>query len=369
MADAHKNFAYSTVATAPGRYGTSLVVASGEGGRFPTPPFNATVWPTGAQPTSANAEIVRVTAIDTDNFTIARIQEDTNRRNIVVGDQIAATITNLTLSDAEGTKQTWAPFVMGSGAATSVQTLATATDYNSVASLYVFPITVPQDIRFNQIIVPYNLSLITSTEAISNTYSSLFGLYSLNGNTLSLISSNSFSIAESLNSVSATWNYPTTTHTTGYGYNGFPGAPVTASTQFAAYVTGSRGAGLQFGGNMKLSPDIYWIGLMSLRNTAGTNNFGLSLSGIVGQQINPVNQGGSGASVLIPIGLAASAWTNINTHLTAWWGRHIAGILTATSLTNFSGTGIPGTIGLGNIGGDVASATATILPTVTFVST
>jgi hypothetical protein len=68
MADAHKNFAYSTIATAPSPAvsGTSLVVASGQGTLFPTPPFNATVWPSNAQPTSFNAEIVRVTAISTD---------------------------------------------------------------------------------------------------------------------------------------------------------------------------------------------------------------------------------------------------------------------------------------------------------------
>jgi hypothetical protein len=103
MADAHKNFAYSTVATAPSpaSSGTSLVVAAGEGAKFPAVPFNATVWPVGAQPSTTNAEIVRVTNISTDTLTITRAQESTAARSIVVGDQIAATITAKTLTDVE----------------------------------------------------------------------------------------------------------------------------------------------------------------------------------------------------------------------------------------------------------------------------
>lgn len=101
MADARKNFAYSTVATAPSpaSSGTSLVVATGDGTKFPSAPFNATVWPVSSQPTTANAEIVRVTAIATDTFTITRAQESSSARSIVVGDQIAATITKKTLDD------------------------------------------------------------------------------------------------------------------------------------------------------------------------------------------------------------------------------------------------------------------------------
>ena len=94
MADSHKNFAYSTILTAPSPAdsGTSLVVQSLDGAKFPTVPFNATVWPTGTQPLTTNAEIVRVTAISTDTFTITRAQESSTARSIVVGDQIAATI-------------------------------------------------------------------------------------------------------------------------------------------------------------------------------------------------------------------------------------------------------------------------------------
>lgn len=92
--DAQKNFAYSSVAAAPSPAdtGTSLVVAAAEGVRFPAVPFDATVWPTGAQPLPTNAEMVRVTAIATDTLTIVRARQGSTARLIVVTDQIAATI-------------------------------------------------------------------------------------------------------------------------------------------------------------------------------------------------------------------------------------------------------------------------------------
>lgn len=91
-----KNFAYSTVATAPSpaTSGTSLVVASGEGARFPTASFKAVIWPAGVQPLSSNAEIVNVTAVSTDTLTITRAQESSSARTVIVGDQIAAILTS-----------------------------------------------------------------------------------------------------------------------------------------------------------------------------------------------------------------------------------------------------------------------------------
>jgi len=103
VADAHANLAYSSVATAPSpaTSGTSLTVAAGDGAKFPAVPFNATVWPAGAIPLTTNAEIVRVTARATDTLTITRTQEGTSARSVVVGDQIAATITAKSLTDIE----------------------------------------------------------------------------------------------------------------------------------------------------------------------------------------------------------------------------------------------------------------------------
>jgi len=101
--DAHQNLAYSTIAIAPlpATSGTSLTVAAGDGARFPTTPFNCTVWPTGAIPLQTNGEIIRVTNIVGDVLTITRAQEGTTARAIVVGDQIANTITAKVITDIE----------------------------------------------------------------------------------------------------------------------------------------------------------------------------------------------------------------------------------------------------------------------------
>ena len=77
----------------PATSGTSLFVTAGHGARFSTPPFNATIWPASAVADPSNAEIVRVTAITADLFTITRAQEGSIARPVVVGDLIAATIT------------------------------------------------------------------------------------------------------------------------------------------------------------------------------------------------------------------------------------------------------------------------------------
>lgn len=107
MADAHKNFAYSTVAggTAVGSSsGTTLTVATGDGAKFPAAPFNLTVWPASTMPLASNAEIMRVTGISTDTFTVTRNAETGGAAltGIANGYQVAATITAKTLQDVEG---------------------------------------------------------------------------------------------------------------------------------------------------------------------------------------------------------------------------------------------------------------------------
>lgn len=78
--DAAKNIAIAVVTQGYNSSATSIIVASGFGARFPTPPFNAEWWDSTNYPNPAddpNYEIVRVTAISTDTFTIVRGQETT----------------------------------------------------------------------------------------------------------------------------------------------------------------------------------------------------------------------------------------------------------------------------------------------------
>ncbi len=362
------NFAISAIDTAPtpNNTGTSLVVSAGTGSLFPDTPFYATIWPTGEQPTSENAEIVLVVSKSTDTFTVERAQEDTNAKNIIVGDQISAAITAQTLVEAENSFATWSPFIYSSAAATSLQTLASASGQSSSGSLFVFPVTVNNNIYFNQAILPVSMSYTTSNAQGSNSYYSYFGLYTMNASTaLSLMATGSFSIAESMNGLSRTWSFPTTTNTSGYGYDTLA---MSNTAQIVNYISGTRAVGMQFGSEMHLTNGIYYLGLMSLRSTANNSGAGVIISGVIGQIIDPPHLAGSVSGVL-PIGSVASLWGGTNVgNSTQWWGRHMVAFVTATSLGNFGGTTVPDSINLSALGASAANSTATILPTVTFYS-
>lgn len=101
--DAHRNLALATVAVAPSPAlsGTSLIITAGFVGLFPAVPFNCTIWPSTASPTDANAEIVRVTNIVGDIFTIVRAQEGTTAKAIQSGYRIGNTVTAKVFTDIE----------------------------------------------------------------------------------------------------------------------------------------------------------------------------------------------------------------------------------------------------------------------------
>lgn len=105
--DPHKNFVYSTVATAPSpaTTGTSLVIQAGDQAWWPDPAvvgaYNVEIYPVSATPTNANAEVVRVTAKSSATLTIVRAQEGSTARTVIVGDQIALAISTKVLTDVE----------------------------------------------------------------------------------------------------------------------------------------------------------------------------------------------------------------------------------------------------------------------------
>lgn len=379
MADSHKNFAYSTLTNAPGTSGTTFSVQAGDGALFPTAPFNCTVWPTGVQPTSANAEIVRVTSKSTDDFTVttspSRNQEGSTNQNVASGWQIAAAITAKTFTDVEEASyiNSWSPAIAVS-AGTGLQTLAANSSTTGTGSIYVFPMTMPFPVRFNQIIMAQSLSYMTTNSggvnsSVTNTYFSNFGLYSMTSNSLALISSNSFSIVETLASRSLTWNYPTTTATAGYGYGtSFSGVGnITDNTQMSSYISGLRCVGLQFGGEMSISAGMYWMGILTYRTTSGSvSSMGLSHAGIVGQIINPINMAGS-ASGPMPLGMAAQEFGQSNVRISGWNGRFIMGFATNTAQAGYGGTRLPDVLELANF--QTINTIGTVLPLVSFVST
>jgi hypothetical protein len=74
-----------TVAPSPADSGTSLTVQTGQGTLFPTTPFDAVVVPEGELPTIDNAEIITVTDVTSNVFTITRAQGVSSAKNIGVG--------------------------------------------------------------------------------------------------------------------------------------------------------------------------------------------------------------------------------------------------------------------------------------------
>lgn len=114
MSDVHANFGYGvvTVAPSPATSGTALSVSNADAAAFPDPAsgeYNVTVWPDASQPTNGTAEILRFTAKGAADsggaghtqFTITRTQESTSARIVIIGDQLAISITKKTLTDVE----------------------------------------------------------------------------------------------------------------------------------------------------------------------------------------------------------------------------------------------------------------------------
>jgi len=242
------------------------------------------------------------------------------------------------------TLSTWHPWFPA-----SVSTLTQGGIGVSTASAMVVPFVLEENLTFNCINFLQSLSFVSSTISGQQAISSQFGLFSNNAGTLSLISSNSFSIGATVSSVSATINFPTTTATSGYGYN-----TVTASTTAQAHslfgTAGNRIVQLQFGGNMSLAPGCYWLGL---HQRQGTTNAGVGVSsGFVGNAMNSTSNVG-------PIGSSTAAFSNNTVY---HQGAH--GWFTSTGLAGHSGTNLPGTMGLTGFNNAI-----NVRPLVTFMST
>lgn len=171
--DAHQNLAISAVATAPSpaTSGTSLVVTTGQGARFPAAPFNVTIWPAATQPDPSNAEVVRVTAVATDTLTIVRAQEGTSARTVVVTDQIAVSVTAKTLTDVEtwvnqqqalalGTSGVQACYTVPGAALVSGST--TTTTLNANRDWY-FPVLCADTVTFDQVALEVTTAAGAST--------------------------------------------------------------------------------------------------------------------------------------------------------------------------------------------------------------
>ncbi len=302
MADLHKNFAYSTIATAPSpaASGTSLVVAAGQGALFPVTPFNATIWPTGVQPTSSNAEIVRVTNISTDTFTITRTQEGTNARTVVVGDQIAATITAQTLTDVEGAL----PSVITGLSFQNRQLGASTQSAAGLNTLWLAPFKVPANnyISMSTLLLMQSFTG-TATSNQTNTFGQTIRWALFSNNTTnstrvdSWISGSITMQAWNSGTVSASWAYEGTTSSSG-------------ATGILTQVYGLRQ--MQDVINSSMPPGLYVFGFALSTSTAGASSI-MRTFGMVMDNPTPVAMGTIGGATNASIGIVDGGKYSVTT--------------------------------------------------------
>ena len=219
----------------------------------------------------------------------------------------------------------------------------------STASALVFPLPIVQDVSFNHVKILQSLSVVTSTISGQQTISSQFGLYSNNAGTLSQISSGSFSMALTVSSVSGTISFPSATGTSGYAY-GTSSWSTTAQAQSLFGTAGNRAIDLQFGGNLSLAPNLYWMGVHQRQSTSSAA-VGLS-SGFVGNAMN-------GTTNVGPIGQSTA---NFSSNSAFHFGAH--GFYTSTGSAGYSGTALPDSMLLSGFKNNV-----NVMPMVTFMST
>jgi hypothetical protein len=292
MADFHTNFAYSTIATAPSpaTSGTSLVVHAGDGTLFPVTPFNATIWPIGAQPTSANAEIVRVTNITGDTFTITRTQESTGARTVVVGDQIAATITAKTLTDVE----TALPSVVTAISLQNRQLGASTQSAVGQNSLWLAPFKVPANTYVSMSTLMLLQSFTgTATSNQTNTFGQTIRWALFSNNTTnstrvdSWISGSITMQVWNSGTVSASWAYEGTTSSS-------------AATGILTQVYGLRQHKEVI--NSSMPPGLYVFGFALSTSTGGASSI-MRTFGMVMDNPVPVAMGSIGAATNASIGI------------------------------------------------------------------
>lgn len=219
----------------------------------------------------------------------------------------------------------------------------------STASAWIFPFIVDEPIKFNELRILQNHSYVTTNTSGGQTITSGYGIFSLNGATLSSISSSSYSIAMTGSGVSATFSFMTSTGTAGYTYS----TTAITGTNHGNSLFGSLGArvaGLQFGNSMSLGPGLYYLGIHQRQSTTGAL-VGIS-SALVGNAMGVMNN-------VAPFGSASSAiTTNHSVRLGAW------GPFTSTNSAGHSGTRLPASMALSGIAGTVS-----IMPMMTFLST
>jgi hypothetical protein len=145
----------------------------------------------------------------------------------------------------------------------------------SSASLFLYPFFLDNYVAFNAIRMLQTHSLVSSTISGQQTISSRWGIFTLNVETLSLLTSFSLSQAWTQSSVSGTVSFATTTLTSGYGY-GTSSFSTTALGQSLFGTAFPRIVDLVLSSSaLTFSPGRYWLGLLQVQSSSSAN-IGLS---------------------------------------------------------------------------------------------
>jgi hypothetical protein len=260
------------------------------------------------------------------------------------GLSVGVSASSLIISGAQpGTLSTYVPYWPASTTSQVLGSMGTST-----ASALVFPVIIDDAVIFNAVRLLYSASFVSSTVSGQQTISSNFGIFSNNAGTLSRISSGSFSLALTVSSVSATLSLPTSTNSAGYTY-GTVSASTTANAHSLFGTAGNRVADMVFGGNMTLTPGLYWIGLHQ-RQSSSSANVGMSTA-MVGNAMNGTSGNG-------PLGSSTAAFSNSAAY---HMGAH--GFYTSTGSAGYSGTNLPSSLILTAFNNNV-----NVMPMVTFMS-
>ena len=153
--DAHANLASAVVDTAPSPddSGTSLVVATGHGARFPAADgagnneFMAVIYPDGDFPTLDNAEVVRVTDVTGDVLTIVREQENTTAINVSAGNRIMGVLSSAMVGSLETVLNAAEDDIIALQAtASALSPVATSGDYDDLSNTPTLGTAAAQDV-------------------------------------------------------------------------------------------------------------------------------------------------------------------------------------------------------------------------------
>jgi hypothetical protein len=254
-----KDFATSLVATAPSpaTSGTSLVVTAGHGARFPAATFWATIHPADELPTLDNGELVSVTAVSTDTFTIVRAQGDTTAKSVAVGWRISNVIVTADIPATSSLSATGMVSLSTNGSTISIGVAdktfsnweypvqGNNTTFSSMGqnTLYIQKLKPEVNYSFQNFELKMSGSYVSSSNSQLAAHSIRYGLYSMDTN------SSYNSIATSLMAMSASFN-----STTAMGFTVSQGAGShtrsSNNTVLASVYSGLKQLYLPFAGSM-----------------------------------------------------------------------------------------------------------------------